>query len=74
MQKHMNLDSVFERECWESIKKLCKCLTGFLLLYMQDSVLIDYFLSTWVILINFTKLVKERREDVLFHVGNQVVS
>lgn len=41
---------------------------------MNDGVFIDYFLSTWVILINFINLVKERKEEILINLIASILS
>jgi hypothetical protein len=67
-------ESLLERACWDSIKVVCDVLTDFLIIYMNDGVFIDYFVSTFVILINFIKLLDENKEEVLTNIVLSVLT
>lgn len=67
VSKEVENESLFERECWESVRIITDVLTDFLVVFMRDGVFIDYFASTWVILVNFANLLKEKKNEVLGH-------
>lgn len=67
ISKEVETESLFERECCETVRVITDVLTDFLVIFMRDGVFIDYFNSTWVILTNFANLLKEKKEEVHIH-------
>jgi len=71
--KEADGSSQIERDCWDSIRSIIHILVEFLLIYMKDSVFIDYFASTWVIMNNFVTLLTDRRAEVALYLSERIL-
>ena len=50
LKSHQEGQNPIERQCWKSLKEIIFNLAEFLVIFMEDSVFIDYFESTWIFL------------------------
>lgn len=61
-----------EVDHWDSLKDIIDNLVRYLTIYMRDSFFIDYFISTWVILLNFVGLLSEKRSETVSSMCSQI--
>lgn len=61
----LQLANSLDASLWELTKEVQHRVTQFLLVFLNDSVFVDYFQSTWVILCNLLVVSEETKEEKL---------
>lgn len=61
----LQLNNCLDPNLWELVQEVQNRVCEFLLVFLNDSVFIDYFQSTWVILCNMLVISEETREKKL---------
>ena len=70
----LQLNNVMDGQFWELFAETVDRVCEYLLTFLKDSVFIDYFQSSWVILCNFLQVSDDRRRDKLNSVMYLIVS
>jgi hypothetical protein len=63
MHSGLLLGNCLDSSFWEIAKETVQRVSEFLLTFLKDSVFIDYFQSSWVILCNFLSVAEEKKEE-----------